>query len=153
MSTFFCTSKGRCKQRDTSRNHDFSQYEILSLVFQMKSLGGFREIQRSPYFMSMIAEVLISGLLTIITLTESINKLSNVLPCTVYLWDTCIHHLGVLSVYLSIRYMYISFGCFVCVWDICIYHLDVLSVYLSMRYMYISFGCFVCLWDACIYDI
>ena len=76
----------------------FLQDQILSLVFQMKSLGVCREIQRSPYFMSMIAEVLISGLLTIITFTESINKLSNVLPCTVY---------------LSMKNIYISSGCFV----------------------------------------
>ena len=70
------------------------------LSIQNEKSRSLLRIQRSPYFISMIAEVLISGLLTIITLTESIKKFSNVPPCTVH---------------LSMRYMDISAGCFVCV--------------------------------------
>ena len=67
------------------------------------------------------------------------HKLSNALPCTVY---------------LSMRYMYISSGCFVCVsvYEIQIY-IYVYIFCLCVRYMYISYGCFVYVWDTCIYNL
>ena len=43
------------------------------------------------------------------------------------LWDTCIYHLGVLSVYEIHVYIIWMFCLCICLWDTCIYHLGVLS--------------------------